>query len=77
MMLTYVILSEILTRFGPALLLLILNVVMIRDFNVSVQRKKTLKAASTAFAISHSSLYPLALATKGCQLRRSAKEKES
>ena len=62
MMVTYVVLSEILTRFGPALLLFVLNGAMIRDFNISVRRKRMLKAASTAIAISRSTLFPIALA---------------
>lgn len=62
MMVTYVVLSEIITRFGPALLLFVLNGAMIRDFNISVRRKRMLKAASTAIAISRSTLFPIALA---------------
>ena len=62
MMCTYIVLSEILTRFGPALLLFVLNGVMIRDFNTSVRRKRMLKAASTVIAISKSTLFPIALA---------------
>ena len=62
MMTTYVVLCEIISRFGPALLLFVLNAAMINDFNVSVRRKKVLKAASTAIAISRSTLFPIALA---------------
>ena len=62
MMITYVVLCEIISRFGPALLLFVLNAAMINDFNVSVRRKKVLKAASTAIAISRSTLFPIALA---------------
>ena len=62
MMMTYVVLCEIISRFGPALLLFVLNAAMINDFNVSVRRKKVLKAASTAIAISRSTLFPIALA---------------
>ena len=62
MMCTYIVLSEILTRFGPALLLFVLNGFMIRDFNTSVRRKRMLKAASTVIAISKSTLFPIALA---------------
>ena len=66
MMCTYIVLSEILTRFGPALLLFVLNGVMIRDFNTSVRRKRMLKAASTVIAISKSTLFPIALADVLC-----------
>ena len=40
----YKIICELITRFGPTLLLVILNVAIIRNFNLSVQRKKKLRA---------------------------------
>ena len=39
----YVILNEILCRIGPCILLIILNLLMIRDFRASIQRRKELK----------------------------------
>ena len=41
----YRIICELITRFGPTLLLIILNVAIIRNFNLSVQRKKKLRAS--------------------------------
>ena len=40
----YKIICELITRFGPTLLLVVLNVAIIRNFNLSVQRKKKLRA---------------------------------
>ena len=42
---TYKICCEILVRLGPTVLLIAMNVAIIRNFNLSVRRKKKLKAS--------------------------------
>ena len=41
---SYKIICELITRFGPTLILIILNIAIIRNFNLSVERKKKLRA---------------------------------
>ena len=45
------------TRIGPCILLLVLNVLMIQDFNVSMRRRKKLLAGS--LVATTSTLFPV------------------
>ena len=55
MWLAYVVLCELAMRVLPCLLLVALNFLMVRDFNVSMRRRKKLKAA--VFTVSRSSIF--------------------
>ena len=52
---TYVVLSEMLIRILPCIILVCLNLAMINDFNVSVRRRQQLMA--TVFTISTSTIF--------------------
>ena len=43
---TYRVIREFLNKIGPTIILVCLNVAILREFNVSIQRKKLLKANS-------------------------------
>ena len=43
----YVVLAEIMVRFGPCILLITLNILMIRDFHISLNRRLSLATTYT------------------------------
>lgn len=54
---TYVVLTEIMMRIGPCILLVTLNIRMIQDFNESLRRRRQLMAS--CFSVTSSALFPM------------------
>ena len=53
---TYVVMTEILCRIGPCIILVTLNILMIRDFKKSIKRRSKLK--NTHYNDKRSKAYP-------------------
>ncbi len=75
MWLAYVVLCELAMRVLPCLLLVALNFLMVRDFNVSMRRRKKLKAA--VFTVSRSSIFErVDPAVRGMTVTKEEEEEE-
>ena len=76
MWLAYVVLCELAMRVLPCLLLVVLNFLMVRDFNVSMRRRKKLKAA--VFTVSRSSIFErVDPAVRGMTVTKEEEEEEA
>ncbi len=76
MWLAYVVLCELAMRVLPCLLLVALNFLMVRDFNVSMRRRKKLKAA--VFTVSRSSIFErVDPAVRGMTVTKEEEEEET
>ena len=76
MWLAYVVLCELAMRVLPCMLLVALNFLMVRDFNVSMRRRKKLKAA--VFTVSKSSIFErVDPAVRGMTVTKEEEEEET